>query len=125
MNTNLDRQAGEAQNRIDKVTRRSLLKLSPLLVLAGCDVSSGGRTESLLRSFQKFNDLVQEKIFSSAKLAPEYSDDAVTPEDGFRVNGKDADDPDIDLDAWALTIEGMVTKPGTYSLERIKSLARR
>lgn len=117
--------SNQPQGRLATLSRRKLLKLSPLVLIAGCDVSAGGRTESFLRSVQRFNDWVQSKVFDSTKLAPEYSDSAVTPVEGFRVNGKDADDPDIDLDAWLLKVDGMVKKPGTFSLEQIQSLPRR
>ena len=112
-------------DRTEGLSRRDLLKLSPLILLAGCDVSAGGGTESFLHSFQKFNNWVQAKVFDSGKLAPEYSDADVTPEDGFRVNGKDADDPDIDLEKWTLRVEGMVRKPDSYTLDQIKTLPKR
>jgi DMSO/TMAO reductase YedYZ molybdopterin-dependent catalytic subunit len=104
--------------------RRKLLKLSPLILLAGCDYSAGGGTESMLKGFQKFNDWVQAKVFDPNKPAPEYSDDQLTPEDGFRVNDYDTDEPDIDLANWTLTIDGAVSKPGEYTLDQIKSLPR-
>ena len=106
------------------LARRKLLKLSPLLLLAGCDYSAGGKTELLLQSFQRFNDWVQGKVFDRDKLAPEYSNDQLTPEEEFRVNNYDTDEPDIDLEKWTLTIDGLVSKPGEYSLEQIMSLPK-
>ncbi|HEV8539007.1 MAG TPA: molybdopterin-dependent oxidoreductase, partial [Bacteroidota bacterium] len=104
--------------------RRRFLRLSPLLLLAGCDYSAGRRTESVLRSFQEFNDWVQSKVFDPAKLAPEYSDAQLTPEDGFRVNGYDTDEPEIDIENWKLSIEGLVSKPGKYDLQQITALPK-
>jgi DMSO/TMAO reductase YedYZ molybdopterin-dependent catalytic subunit len=115
----------KSQNRNGGLSRRNVLKLSPLLLLAGCNTTPGGRTQSFLQYVQKFNDWVQGKVFDPTKLAPEYADAQATPEEGFRVNGKDADDPDIDLDRWYLSVEGMVKKPGMYSLDQIKSLPKR
>lgn len=105
--------------------RRKLLKLSPLVLLAGCDMAPRGKVESFLRSFQKFNDWVQEKVFDPNKLAPEYTDSELTPEEGFRVNNYDTDEPDVDLENWSLTVEGLVAKPGEYTLDQIKSLPKR
>jgi DMSO/TMAO reductase YedYZ molybdopterin-dependent catalytic subunit len=105
--------------------RRRLLKLSPLILLAGCDVAPGGRVESFLRKFQKFNDWVQSKVLDINKLAPEYADSELTPEEGFRLNSYKTDEPDIDRGAWRLTVEGRVAKPGEYSLEQISSLPKR
>ncbi len=107
------------------ISRRSLLKLSPVALLAGCNLTPQGRTESFLRSIQKFNDWVQAKAFDPTKLSPEYPDGRITPEDGFRVNGKDDEYPDVDPDHWALTVDGLVRKPGQYSIDQIKSFPRR
>jgi DMSO/TMAO reductase YedYZ molybdopterin-dependent catalytic subunit len=105
--------------------RRKLIALFPLVFLAGCDFTAGAKTESLLKSFQTFNDWVQAKVFDPDTLAPEYADDQVTPEEGFRVNGYDTDEPDIDMEHWKLTIEGLVSKPGEYTLEQIKAFPKR
>ena len=84
-----------------------------------------GKTESFLRSFQKFNDWVQSKVFDPSRLAREYTQSEVTPEDGFRINGKDDDYPDIDMAAWTLTVGGLVRTPGTYTLEQLRALPKR
>jgi DMSO/TMAO reductase YedYZ molybdopterin-dependent catalytic subunit len=108
-----------------RLTRRDLLKFSPLVLLAACDIAPEGKTESFLHSVQSFNDWVQAKVFSPSKLAPEFSDSDLTPEGGFRVNGKDDDQPDIDLENWTLSIEGMVKKPGSYTLQQITAMPKR
>ena len=109
----------------DGVSRRELLKLAPIVLLTGCDMSPGPGTESLLRSVQSFNDWVQSKVFDPTRLAPEYTDNEMTPEEGFRVNAKDLEDPDVDLPQWTLTVEGLVARPGILTLERVASLAKR
>ena len=107
------------------VSRRNIIKLSPLVLLAGCDLTPSGSTESFLRSFQKFNDWVQAKVFDDDKLAPEYGENELTAEDGFRVNNYDTDTPPIDIPNWTLTVGGLVSKPGEYSLAQIASLPKR
>ena len=120
-----DTQAGRTAQQENTFTRRSLLKLSPLLLLAGCDMTPEGKTESFLRSFQKFNDWFQSKVFDGSRLSTEYSAADLTPEDGFRINGKDDDYPDIDPASWTLEVDGLVRKPGPYALEAIAALPRR
>jgi DMSO/TMAO reductase YedYZ molybdopterin-dependent catalytic subunit len=105
--------------------RRRLLRLSPLLFLAGCDVAPSGISESFLRKFQRFNDWVQSKVFDINKPAPEYADEELTPEAGFRLNSYDTDEPDVDLENWKLTVGGLVAKPGEYSLDQIAALPKR
>ena len=105
--------------------RRRLLKLSPLLLLAGCDYSAGGGIESALKKFQQFNDWVQSKVFSSTKLSPELADAELTPQDGFRLNSYDTDEPEVDIDEWRLSVTGLVGKPGEYTLAQIAALPRK
>jgi DMSO/TMAO reductase YedYZ molybdopterin-dependent catalytic subunit len=105
--------------------RRKLLRLSPLLLLAGCDLTPSGKTESLLRKFQQFNDWVQSKVFDINKLSPEYADGELTPESGFRLNSYETDEPEVDLENWSLTVEGLVAKPGEYTLNQIAALPKR
>jgi len=106
-------------------SRRSLIKASPLLLLAGCDMTPEGKTESFLHAIQKFNDWVQSNVFDPFRLAEEYPLSAVTPEEGFRINGKDDDYPEIDMSAWTLKIGGMVSNPGSFTLDQIRALPRR
>ncbi|HLX12620.1 MAG TPA: molybdopterin-dependent oxidoreductase [Bacteroidota bacterium] len=103
-------------------TRRRFIQLIPALIFVGCDMTPGEKVGGFLKSFQSFTDWVQGKVFSPDKLAPEYSEDQVTPESGFRVNGYDTDTPDIDIPKWQLTIDGLVSKPGTFALETIKAM---
>lgn len=109
----------------EKFSRRDILKLAPIVLLSGCDVAPEGNTESFLQSVQQFNDWVQSKVFDPEKLVPEYADTDLTPEEGFRVNGKDDDYPEIDVDDWRLTIEGLVEQPGEYTFEQITSMPKR
>ncbi len=106
-------------------TRRSILKFAPLLLLTGCDYDAGTGMTSFLRTVQRFNDWVQAKVFDVQKLAPEYADHEITPESGFRVNDYDTDEPDVDMDSWTLTVDGMVAKPGEYPIGEIMELPKR
>ena len=81
-------------------SRRRFFVVPPLLLLAGCDYQAGEKTEGFLRGFQKFNDWFQGAVFDPSKLAPEYADDQLTPEEGFRVNDYDTDTPEIDVPNW-------------------------
>ncbi|MCB0832887.1 MAG: molybdopterin-dependent oxidoreductase [Bacteroidetes bacterium] len=100
--------------------RRAFIKWAPLAALAACNSSPGSLSEPVLQKFQSFNDWFQSKVFDPDKLAPEYSDDELTPLSGFRVNGNTADDLKIDPADWKLQADGLVQKPGTYSLEEIQ-----
>ena len=105
-------------------SRRSFLAVPPALFLVGCDLATGKKTKSALLGFQKFNDWIQSLVFDPKKLAPEYSDEEVTPQEDFRVNGYDTDRPDIDIPNWTLIVDGLVSKPGDYNLQQVSKLPK-
>ncbi len=110
------------------ITRRSLIRLAPLVLLAACDISPQGKTESFLRKVQRFNDRVQGSVFDPNKLSPEYPDSDLTPLKDFRVNTESPHDLDltlIDPSKWSLEVGGLVARPGRYSIEQIKALPKR
>ena len=114
-----------SSSRSNFTTRRRILQAAPFLFLAGCDISPSGKVGGFLQAFQSVNDWIQEKMFSPSRLAPEYSDADATPESGFRVNDYDTDEPPIDIPGWKLTVTGLVSSPGEYSLQQILSLPKK
>jgi DMSO/TMAO reductase YedYZ molybdopterin-dependent catalytic subunit len=106
--------------------RRDMFKLSPLLLLAACDLHPEGNTETFLRKVQRFNDWVQGGVFGEQKLAPEYSRSEMTPEAGFRVNTDSPHDLNMALlKNWSLVVGGLVKKPGNYSVQQIQAFPKR
>ncbi len=76
----------------------------------------------LLRGTFEFNEWVSENLYSSKRLAPEFSPDRITPE---RVNGMEGLGEGFDPATWRLTIGGLGV-PGefTLTLDEIKRLPR-
>lgn len=110
------------EREVRGLTRRSLLKLSPLLLLAGFAVPEWrdrGLTEGLA-----FADWAASKWFRPGHLAPTYADAELTPFAAFPLNTYDVDDPQVDLDAWTLDVSGEVAKPGKYSLAQLRALPK-
>ncbi len=105
--------------------RRKILAASPLILLAGCDLSPEGKVGSLLKAVQGFNDWVQGKVFSPGRLSPELSDAELTPEEGFRLNSYSTDEPDIDMSAWRLEVKGLVRNPSSFTLEQIAAFPKK
>lgn len=104
------------------VTRRELLKLSPLLVLGAVAVPSW--TEGLLKAGVRWSDAASDLLFRRGHLARSYSDADVVPFDQFPYNGYDVFEPEIDFDHWALEVTGAVSKPGSYTLDQIRALPK-
>jgi len=105
-----------------RLNRRELLKLTPI-VLAGPFVVPGLRTP-LLREGVALSDWASGHLFSKARLAPTFAPSAVVPFEKFPYNGYDVLDPNVDLDNWALTVEGKVRRSGEYTLAQIRDLPK-
>ena len=104
------------------VTRRELLKLSPLLLLGGFAVPV--LQDRLLDAGVGWSDLASRALFRRGHLAPTFSDRDVVPFERFPYNGYDVLEPAIDFDRWALTVGGAVTRAGRYTLDQIRALPR-
>lgn len=105
-----------------RTTRRELLKLSPLLLLGGFAVPTA-RTW-LLGTGVAWSDRASGLLFRQRHLSPTYHDTDVVAFERFPYNGYDVLEPQIDFDAWALTVGGRVAHPGRYGLDQIRRLPK-
>jgi DMSO/TMAO reductase YedYZ molybdopterin-dependent catalytic subunit len=110
------------ESRAKSLSRRELLKLSPVLALGAFAVPKW--REPLLAKGLALTDWAEEKTFRRNHLAPTYPDSAVAPLSTFYVNSYDVDDPGVDLAQWKLTVAGEVDKPGDYALAQIMALPK-
>jgi DMSO/TMAO reductase YedYZ molybdopterin-dependent catalytic subunit len=101
-------------------TRRELLKLSPVLLLGAFAVPAW--QDRLLESGVRIGDTASSWLFRRNHFAPTFSDTDVVPFDRFPYNYFDVVDPNVNLDAWALTVGGAVARPGRYRLDQIRAL---
>jgi|SRR5579862_2354430 len=104
------------------LTRRELLRLSPLLALGAFAIPK--LQLPLLKSGVKFTDWASSKWFRRTHLAPTFADSELTPLAKFYVNTYDVDDPGIDLNSWVLKVSGDVQRPGDYTLAQIQALPK-
>jgi DMSO/TMAO reductase YedYZ molybdopterin-dependent catalytic subunit len=105
-----------------KRTRRELLKMTPLLGAAALFLPSS--REGLLNHGLGLSDRASEATFRSMHLAPTFSDRAVTALEQFPLNSYLQDDPDVDLEAWRLTVDGLVQHAGEYAIDTIRQLPK-
>src|ERR1043166_5370096 len=103
-------------------TRRELLKMAPLAA-AGMLLTKGGR-DWAVRNGVAFADTVSAATFRSTHLAPTFDDRDITPLERFPFNSYLADDPEVDLDAWRLSVSGLGARAGDYTLDQLKTLPR-
>ena len=109
-------------HRFKRLSRRELLKLSPLLLTGAFAVPS--LRNAVLEHGVGFSDWASGELFRRTHPANVFPDSELTPLARFPLNTYDDDDPGIDLDAWTLTVSGLVAKPGEYTLNQIRSLPR-
>jgi DMSO/TMAO reductase YedYZ molybdopterin-dependent catalytic subunit len=105
-----------------RMTRRELLKLAPVAALGAFAVPSWQPT--LLERGLAFTDRAAAGWFSTSRLAPTFPDSEVVPLDRFPLNSYADDDPEVDLEAWTLQVDGLVARPGKYTLQQIRALPR-
>ena len=101
-------------------TRRELLKLSPVLLLGA--FAGPAWQDRMLETGVRASDTASSWLFRHHHDAPTFADADVVPFDRFPYNYFDVADPDVDLNAWALTVGGAVERPGRYHLDQIRAL---
>jgi len=105
-----------------KATRRELLKLAPVAALGVFAVPS--LQPRLFERGLAFTDSLASAWFRSSHLAPTFADTDLTAPARFPFNSWDVDDPEVDLDAWRLSVGGLVSRPGQYTLQQIQALPK-
>ena len=110
------------QRKFKSITRRGLLKLTPIVALGAFAVPAW--QQHLLTEGLGFSDWMTRVLFRSHHLAPTFSDAQLAPLEKFYVNTYDVDDPGVDLDHWTLNVAGAVKKPGQYALADIQALPK-
>jgi DMSO/TMAO reductase YedYZ molybdopterin-dependent catalytic subunit len=113
---------GIAELSFRRVSRRELLKLTPLLVLGAFAVPSW--QEGLLKKGLGFSDWASRCLFRTGHPATTFENSDLTPFEKFPINGYDVADPGVIFENWSLTVSGLVQKPGDYKLEQVQALPR-
>ncbi len=104
------------------LNRRELLKLAPVVAVGAFAIPK--LREPLLMNGLGFSDWASGELFGRRHLAQTFSDRDVVPFDRFPYNYYDVLDPEVDVDRWTLTVEGMVKRPGEYKLAQIRALPK-
>jgi DMSO/TMAO reductase YedYZ molybdopterin-dependent catalytic subunit len=111
-----------SQKKFARVSRRELLKLTPVLALGAFAVPK--LQDKLLAAGLGFSDWASHELFRSSHLVPTFADADLTPFAKFPINDYDVDDPGVDFEKWTLTLAGSVQKPGDYTLAQIQALPK-
>jgi DMSO/TMAO reductase YedYZ molybdopterin-dependent catalytic subunit len=110
------------KRKFKRVTRRELLKLTPVVALGAFAIPS--LQKPLLKVGLGFSDWASGAIFRKHHFAPTFADSDLTPFGKFPINDYDVDDPEVDFGKWTLTVAGAVQHPGDYKLAQIQQLPK-
>src|SRR3954469_25577320 len=105
-----------------RLNRREVLKLTPLVLLGAFAIPK--LQHKLLEKGVALSDWASNAYFSKSRLARTFNDSDVVPFQKFPYNGYDVLDPEVDLESWSLTVEGLVKHPGEYELAKIQALPK-
>ncbi|WP_070107127.1 molybdopterin-dependent oxidoreductase [Burkholderia plantarii] len=119
----------DAHRELDSSTRRlfgkRLLTLGGLALLSGCEPSSDGAVNRLLRTMSSFNDGVQARLFDPAKLAPTYPESMITRPFPFNAFYDIDQVPDVDARTYRLELSGRVNGKRNWTLGELGALPQR
>lgn len=120
MNDDRQRRAMSARD-LKRMTRRELLKLTPVVVGA---LTLPPFNERLLKAGLSWTDRAARAFYNPVRLTQTFSNHELTPIERFPINSYSDYNPENDLENWSLIVEGMVSKPGQYTLDQIKALPK-
>ena len=104
------------------VTRRELLKLSPVIALGAFAVPSW--RDALLERGLAWSDAASDVIFRRQHPVALYQDSSLAPLERFPYNYFDTLEPEIDFANWTLKVGGDVAHPGPVTLDQLRSLPK-
>src|SRR5438128_6235010 len=116
----------DAAKLLPDPTRRLFLRggasLGALAFLTGCDIIDGPTAENALMKISYFNDRAQAWLFNPNRLAPTYSESAITRPFPFNAYYPVEEAPEVDGDDYALEVGGLVENKKTWKLEELYAL---
>jgi hypothetical protein len=110
------------ESDLRRVSRRELIKLLPIGLAGALLFKQPQRW--LLKKGLTLSDAVSQLAFRRGSMTSEFRNSEVTPFEKFPYNFWDVADPEIDLDAWTLTVGGLVRRPGDYRLAGLQKLPK-
>jgi DMSO/TMAO reductase YedYZ molybdopterin-dependent catalytic subunit len=103
---------------------RGAASLGALTFLTGCDIIDGDTAEGVLRKISAFNDGAQAALFSRTKLAPTFSENAITKPFPFNAYYDEDEAPEVDGKTWKLEVSGLVDNKKPWTLDELNALSQ-
>lgn len=111
---------------VETISRRKILRgavsLGALSMLTGCDVTSNGSVQSVLKAMSQWNDRAQAALFRPNHLAPTYAPSQVVKPPRFNAYYDVEDVAPVSADTWKLELAGLIGDKRPWSLRQIYEL---
>jgi DMSO/TMAO reductase YedYZ molybdopterin-dependent catalytic subunit len=110
----------------DRMRRRGLLRggfsLGALTLLTGCDLSTHSGVDAALEAMLRFDDRIQEALFSTSRLAETYPASAITTPFRFNAYYPEWQVRVVDPATWQLGVSGRVQQTKPWTLADLRAL---
>ena len=126
--------AAQPKRQIEKIERRLFLRqglsLGALALLSGCELTDDEGVQRMLTGMSTWNDRAQGWIFSQTRLAPEFSESAITKPFPFNAYYREDEITVVDGNDYKLELAGLIrdkkpwTLPELYALPQTSQITR-
>ena len=101
---------------------RGTLSIGALSLLTGCNLEDDDTIDRVLSAMSRWNDAAQAALFSSARMAPTYTEADIA--DPFPFNAYYPLDQvrHVDGNIWRLEVSGLVSERRSWSLSELAAL---
>ena len=115
-----------SRREIASLERRIFMKrglsLGALALLTGCKVTEQESVQKVLTAMSRWNDGVQDWIFSSSRLAPEFPESAITRPFPFNAYYRIDEVRMVDPQSYKLEVSGLVREKKAWTLPELYAL---
>lgn len=109
-----------------RMRRRGLLhggfSLGALTLLTGCDLSTHSGVDAALEAMLRFDDRIQEALFSTSRLAEAYPASAITHPFRFNAYYPEWQVRVVDPASWRLGVAGLARETRPWSVTELRAL---
>ena len=115
-----------SSKQIQLLERRLFLKqslsLGALTLLSGCRITDVDAVQKVLWGMSRWNDRVQAALLDPNKLAPTYSESAITKPFPFNAFYGEDEVPEVDGENFELELEGLIRERKPWTLKQLYAL---